>query len=76
MIVKCNTLNFSTAVECDECTKDSLCDEHSSKVLENMDLSNMGDNTLEPDGKGIVIDDDENDDGIVLLGMDNENLNE
>ena len=80
MIKPFNNLSASANTSCDECTEEVLCEEHLTndefeKVSQDNDFVNKDDGEVSPNVHGGIIVEDENDEGIFLLGFENESEN-
>lgn len=77
LFIQGNNLSASAAINCELCTEDVLCQEHSTNN-ENEIINKENNSTdetegdISPNAYGDIIVEDENDEGIFLLGIDNE----
>ena len=75
LFIQGNNLSASAATNCEECTEEVLCEEHlanNENKITNKE-NNSTDETegdVSPNAYGGIIVEDENDEGIFLLGID------
>lgn len=78
LFIQGNNLSASAATNCEECTEELLCEEHSTndeleKVNQGNNSMNKDNGDVSPNAYGDIIVEDENDEGIFLLGINDEN---
>ena len=66
-IIESNILTASASTVCSECTEEVLCDKHSEENSNANNTDNISPNAFD----GIIVE-DENDEGFVLLGEEDE----